>query len=440
MDTHNTLEDLNDKESSIYVLPIGYVCVVMTCGIIGNGIVLLVYKAKMRKSSNYRLFVLTLACLDVVASLGMPGLIVDMLVPFMFYNSVACKLLRYGYHVISCASSMVHLLIGVERYRRICGPLQTQMSLRTASVALAFIFLLALTVSVPALFIYGTYTFIIQGSNITAFQCHIDNKYIHTSYPLGYDITLLVLLILTVLSLAICYVQIGRRLLKASFFVSPRQREDRKNNELNSESNMNQRGEPGTNKMTFERTIANAREFVSESYEIRNAEIRGQKFENDVNSEHHNSVNFENQKQLFRGRSTTHTDHRHGDGSVSTTHQSTSKYSTTKFKKTITVRQLSVERSQKITAITFVLTLVFTLSFLPFLMCVIVDAVNHDIRDGMTKLQEAWYQIGQMSYIISSASNPIVYYMMDKDFRVNSQKLICCPCLTLRKKPTLLVP
>ena len=436
MDTHNTLEDLNDKESSIYVLPIGYVCVVMTCGIIGNGIVLLVYKAKMRKSSNYRLFVLTLACLDVVASLGMPGLIVDMLVPFMFYNSVACKLLRYGYHVISCASSMVHLLIGVERYRRICGPLQAQMSLRTATVALAFIFLLAFTVSVPALFIYGTYTFIIQGSNITAFQCHIDNKYIHTSYPLGYDITLLVLLILTVLSLAICYVQIGRRLLKASFVVSPRQKEDRQNNELTSEFNMNQPGGRGTNKMTFERTIANAREFVSESYEIRNVEIRGQKFENDVNSEHHNSVNFENQKQLFRGRSTTHTDHRHGDGSVSTTHQSTSKYST-KFKKTITVRQLSVERSQTITAITFVLTLVFTLSFLPFLMCVIVDAVNHDIRDGMTNLQEAWYQIGQMSYIISSASNPFVYYMMDKDFRVNSQKLICRPCLTLRKKPTL---
>ena len=439
MDTHNPLEDLNDKESSIYVLPIGYVCVVMTCGIIGNGIVLLVYKAKMRKSSNYRLFVLTLACLDVVASLGMPGLIVDMLVPFMFYNSVACKLLRYGYHVISCASSMVHLLIGVERYRRICGPLQTQMSLRTASVALAFIFLLALTVSVPALFIYGTYTFIIQGSNITAFQCHIDNKYIHTSYPLGYDITLLVLLILTVLSLAICYVQIGRRLLKASFVVSPGQKEDRQINELNSEFNMNQRGEHGTNKMTFERTIDTAREFVSESYVVRNVEIRGQKFENDVNSEHHNSVNFEKQKQLFRGRSTTHNDHRFEDGSVNTIHQSTSKYST-RLKKTITVRQLSVERSQKITAITFVLTLVFTLSFLPFLMCVIVDAVNHDIRDGMTNLQEAWYQIGQMSYIISSASNPFVYYMMDKDFRVNSQKLICRPCLTLRKKPTLLVP
>ena len=439
MDTHNTLEDLNDKESSIYVLPIGYVCVVMTCGIIGNGIVLLVYKAKMRKSSNYRLFVLTLACLDVVASLGMPGLIVDMLVPFMFYNSVACKLLRYGYHVISCASSMVHLLIGVERYRRICGPLQTQMSLRTASVALAFIFLLALTVSVPALFIYGTYTFIIQGSNITAFQCHIDNKYIHTSYPLGYDITLLVLLILTVLSLAICYVQIGRQLLKASFVVSPRQKEDRQNNELNSEFNMNQRGERGTNK-TIEESIANAREFVSESYEIRNVEIRGQKFKKDVNSEHHNSVNFEKQIQFFRGRSSTHNDHRHEDGSVNTIQQSTSKYSTTRLKKTITVRQLSVERSQKITAITFVLTLVFTLSFLPYLMCVIVDAVNHDIRGGMTNLQEAWYQICQMSYIISSASNPFVYYIMDKDFRVNSQKLICRPCLNLRKKPTLLVP
>ena len=413
--TNRTLKELNDEETFLYIWPIVFVCIVMIIGILGNGTVLLVYKLKIKNTSNYRLFVLTLAFLDVTASFaGMPGLIVDMLLPFQFYSSAACKLLRYGFHVISCASSMTHLLIGIERHRKICGLLQTQMSLKAATIALAFIFLLALTLSVPALIIYGTYTFVIEGTNVTAVQCHIENKYISTSYPLGYDITLLLLVIFTVVSLTMLYIQIGRQLLKSSLLVFPKDKTKAESNSATINKTKISRTKHVENIPNDEQTFDDVGENVN------------------VNKKLSGKQDIEREQQMISGFSVSE-----NHGTNNNQRESRNKrmqregLKNQKLWKAITVRQLSQEtRSKKVTAITFVITVIFTVSFLPYLASVIADSVNHNIRASMTTTQNAWYQVAKMSYIMNNAANPFVYYMMDTEFRMHSQKILCSTCFS----------
>ena len=406
----NTLDELNDKKASVYVLPIAYVAVVMVCGILGNSVVLIVYTFKIRRPSNYRLFVLTLAILDLIASItGIPGLITDLSLPYEFYSSIACKLLRYGYHVIACASSMTHFLIGIERHRKICGPLKTQMSQTIAKLLLTFIIVLALVIAIPAFFIYGKHTFIIDEYNITVFQCQVQNNYIHTSYPLGYDITLLVLVISTVLGLAVCYIHIGRKLLKTSVHVSPNtaSRQTRpdvvRNIEMIKAKNLSETAQTETelqpydnpSQIAMENTVDNEEEHKHTTFKLSSYNKRS--VCNDRNNLNKNTKS-ENIKQHS-------------------------------YMKTYATRQLSMEsKSHKITAITFVLTVTFSVSYLPYLICAIAAAVKADIRDSMTATEEAWYQVGIMSYILNNAANPFVYFMMDKVFRKQCQRIVCCFC------------
>ena len=425
-----TLDELNEENASKYTLPIIYVSTVMTFGVLGNGIVLLIYTLKIRKPSNYRLYVMTLSVLDITAcATGIPGLIFDMLHPYTFTSSLGCKLLRYGYHVTACASSMTHLLVGIERNRKICKPLRTQISQTMSKLIILFIFILAFVVAVPACLFYGIHTFSIGNYNITATQCHVDDNYHNTSYPFGYDVALLILVISVVIVLCVCYIQIGHQLLKSESIIFPST--STFNASLRRTLGKQREKSLKESKTTVDATKvnnSNLEEMPVDQITAKEFEDNEEVVQKDVPTSDTSGIVVSNNLTKSNTRNTVTMKNRILPAENRIQHMS---------KKTMSTRQMSVEsRSQKITLITFVLTVIFAVSYIPYLSCVIVDAVLGEVRERMSKTQEAWFQIGIMSYVISNAANPYVYFAMDKVFRSHCINILCCLCFLVKRKET----
>ena len=84
MDDIKELQDLNYQEAKQYIGGVVFVSIIMIIGIIGNLHVLYVYSFRI-KPSNYRIFILTLAVLDLLTCvIGMPFIIMDLRNPLTF--------------------------------------------------------------------------------------------------------------------------------------------------------------------------------------------------------------------------------------------------------------------------------------------------------------------------------------------------------------------
>ena len=119
----SVLERLN-QERAVYLLPaVIWVILLMIIGIIGNGLVIYVYRRRFKRtSSNY--FILTMAIFDLVACLiGMPTEIYDLLKPFTFYSEFGCKVFRSTENFTVYGSVVVLIEIAFDRYFKICRPL-----------------------------------------------------------------------------------------------------------------------------------------------------------------------------------------------------------------------------------------------------------------------------------------------------------------------------
>ena len=131
------LEKLNAEEASLHIGGVIFLCILLSCGIIGNFHVLIVFGRKM-KTSNHIIFITWLGFVDLTACLvGMPFLLVDLMHPLTFQADVLCKLARGTNYFLCECSSFLMIVITIDRYRKVCHPLKWQISNRKAKLACA---------------------------------------------------------------------------------------------------------------------------------------------------------------------------------------------------------------------------------------------------------------------------------------------------------------
>lgn len=115
MNSGLSLDELNHEEAKQYVGGVVFVTLIMTIGIIGNSHVLFVYAFRM-KPSNHRIFILTLAVLDMITCIiGMPFIVVDLRNPLTFTMVSACKVLRFVNYFICISSALILTVIAIDR-------------------------------------------------------------------------------------------------------------------------------------------------------------------------------------------------------------------------------------------------------------------------------------------------------------------------------------
>ena len=88
----------------------------------------------------------------------------------------------------------------------------------------------------------------------------------------------------------------------------------------------------------------------------------------------------------------------------------------------------------KTTLVVFAVTLVFVLSFLPYLSLMLVRGVVHDFDHSLSgSVQLNFYNIFVRSYLLNSAANPVIYGVFNAKFRLEvvtlfrkMTSLLCC--------------
>ncbi|XP_070568349.1 D(2) dopamine receptor-like isoform X2 [Ptychodera flava] len=126
-------------------------------GIVGNGLVLVVYGKRRRKTCPHY-FIMTLAANDLfICSVIFPYILYSHMVD-NFTNAAACKTFTYTWFVSIGNSLLITEVIAVDRYNAICRPLyfsSTLNMLKKAKVVVVACYVFSLIFALPVFFMLG---------------------------------------------------------------------------------------------------------------------------------------------------------------------------------------------------------------------------------------------------------------------------------------------
>ena len=144
----------------------------MISGILGNLLVLYVYSLKMRVSLDDRYFVLALAAVDTIVCVTAPVFSTSRnMLPVVYENDILCKLAWFVTKDMNAISVMLILLIGIQRYLKVCRPFGRQMKKRENRLAFVFIIVLCSLTHGPIFVFYGQTLIVDPVTNTTGYHC-----------------------------------------------------------------------------------------------------------------------------------------------------------------------------------------------------------------------------------------------------------------------------
>lgn len=197
----DTLDELSEKHMQKLLPNIIWMFVCLFLGVIGNSLVLLVYRLRMETELNERYFIPILAFLDLLAStLSSLHNILSYMFQYNYPSDILCKFFNFGSFFVAAASAHTLLLIAIQRYRKICVPFGRQMDLFWRRVSFAILISVTLGYSMPVCFTSG----LMHGK----YECGIDSG----NNPLFYKIFSSGVFLITVsniVAVSVLYSKIG---------------------------------------------------------------------------------------------------------------------------------------------------------------------------------------------------------------------------------------
>ncbi|XP_069106309.1 growth hormone secretagogue receptor type 1-like [Argopecten irradians] len=215
-----TLEDVNNKLILRFVGGITFLAIIGIVGFIGNNLVIFIYFQRFRKS-NYRIYVLWLAVLDVVnCTVSAPLVIIYMLFPVTFPSDVFCKVFRFILYFLSLMSTSALVVIAIDRCRKVLHPFRRQITTNQAKILCFMSVIISFALSWPAPILFGLSDVQTGVSGLTGVRCLTANKYKKTLYMVIYSSVTSLYFIAVTTSLIIVYSLIGRQIFKHNVFRS----------------------------------------------------------------------------------------------------------------------------------------------------------------------------------------------------------------------------
>ena len=212
------IHDLN-REIIMWKLPaLIYMAILIIIGLPGNLSVFVVF-LRQHKHSTYRTFVLALAFIDIVAcSVCMPFDIIETTLHYIFYVSEICKIFRGFAGTVYLTSGFIIIGLSVDRYRHVCHPFKTQMSVKISRIICVSSIIVALVFSLPSFFLYGIRQVNLK-NNITGSDCSMINDDVKsTNYQFYNTAVKFSMFIMTIVSIIIMYILIGHTVYKQAHF------------------------------------------------------------------------------------------------------------------------------------------------------------------------------------------------------------------------------
>lgn len=394
------LVQYNDEKATLYIPVIVYMIILTVVGTTGNILVCCVYCCKPTKTSSH-FFIMALAVLDLLTCvIGMPTEITDLRFPYMFYASAACKLLRFVESVTTIGSSTILISVAVDRYLRICK-LGRMISVQDSKRICVFAMFVGVALSWPACFIFGKATEELE-PGIWGVDCSTQDSMHGTIYPPIYYGFLGILFICCLVFFSIIYINIGLQIW--------RQKRAKIGEKSNRDSAVSTKsGRTFSNSSTRDTTDA-----AEEAKVEHHADNGSDPISTDMSSEQMNESYLK--KKCIKDKKAR---------KCSCISSGSMKSNTPKK------RKIKVTRT---TVVLFAVTVAYVISYLPFLILMVIRSVKKDFEDNLTPMQEVLFKFCVKSYFINNAINPIIYSFFNINFRKDAKKMIlrifgsCCCC------------
>jgi hypothetical protein len=166
--------------------PLGVACYLFNLiGVIGNILVLHVFRKRINASSNYRVFVLFLSIVDMFTCIAHLAKETNRMIAVYSQSShtpYICKISHYIGNSVGYASVLVIGFIAFERYRKICTPFKPQITVTQSKIISILTMVLGFIVEFPIYVVHGRRNVSVE--NINATRCAIENKYDEDLLPI----------------------------------------------------------------------------------------------------------------------------------------------------------------------------------------------------------------------------------------------------------------
>ena len=388
-----TLDELNEEETQYYMGGTIFVGILAATGIIGNIHVLLIYTFYM-KQSNHRIFIVCLGVLDLITcTIGMPFVIVNFRKPLTFTDDLICKILTFYNFFICLSSACVLIVIAVDRYRKICKPHAKQMSQKAAKIMCLVAMVIALLFSWPALIMYGSTPAKTRDPFIDGRECNLLIEVRSTMYPLIFNGLLLIVAISSFIILAILYTVIGKVIWKHRSFES-------KTDDTHTEvTGVKDTTDHGFKSVTFH--SGSSDEITSQQ----TSQVKQNGNEEKVTETNGSAKKSPRRTSLqtkieMRRRSST------GEAVKTSGNRKSLQKALSKF-----------DRTKRTTMMLFWITIVFFISYVPYLVLRIVFYTNPNWYPSMTFTGKVTYNTLLWCVYMNNMANSVIYGFCDQRFR-----------------------
>ena len=390
-------EELN-KEMRSAVLPVTcFVGIETVFGFCGNLMILYVFLFHYH-TCNFKYFVLCLSFIDTTSTLTtMPGEIVTQTFWFVYPVPMVCKIKSFFNMFTVCGSAFGLLIIAIDRFRKICRPLNWQIKPKMAMILIFVQFAISFVIALPVAFFWGTnsYQTIYKGHNVTVTVCEKDAKFKHTSYVLEYTIVTEALLSSVMIVMFILYIFICRKLLNGK-------------STDNSLSNPNFR----IRAARYSGGLASDEDLSAQNGRRKKHDTANTEAINVANSD---SANITNGSIVNDCRSDDNLNSTKKIGIVTLPSNKSFQRNCSDLADKRTKAKKYLKRMRRKTLIMLILTAVFIVTTVLYLT--LLNLIANNILQTLSKTQKSVYFFFFRLYFINHVINPILYGLLDPQFR-----------------------
>lgn len=192
IDEQDILRKFNDETSAILMPVTLFIGLETVLGFLGNVLVLYVFLRHYHKC-NFRYFVLALSVIDFISTLtALPGEIIVQTHWYMFPSDVLCRVKTFFNMFTVTSEALCLMSIAVDRYRKVCQPLAWQIHISTTKIICLANYFFGLFLSLPVLIAAGnrrkekTYF----NNTLSVIVCDVNEKYVGSTFLLVYNVCL----------------------------------------------------------------------------------------------------------------------------------------------------------------------------------------------------------------------------------------------------------
>lgn len=415
---------LNEKAYVKNKPAIIFLLISMIVGTVGNGLVIYVYGWRLRPNSSKNIFITWLAVFDLISCcVTIPFEIFDLRFPMLYGEGTICKISRTLAFAVNITSGLILVLIAFDRLQITRPPYKSYTKRKTRYLIL-LVTLISLVVSIPALFVFGTKTIQTIFPGISGKDCSYDDAIKDTMLPIIYYVLLAVIFLLTFVILGILYIKIAIAIYEWKHSIIGEALALSSNKWRKTSQSLSVKSD---NFATVTSKASEEANYLDDSFVSQNNghldnsqynELSSHDQENSSTNEQYHNLSSSTSKQRYEVNIAS---------SAKSTKNSVSEH-TNNGKRKLSVKERASPVKSNVLFIT--ITVVFVLSYLPFLLFELLKGV---LKEGT--FDEIAFEVVTKSVYLNNLVNPVIYGIYNVNYREEIRNLFC-PRSTVKSRYT----